>query len=684
MTADTGIVQIRGIGEKSARLYEKLDIYSVSDLLQHFPRKYETFSSPVPVSEGINNEINSFYCKISSNIFVKKVHNLTITNFKISDETGTLNVTLFNMPYLKKILKVGDYYVFRGLLKNRTMDQPKFFTLENYEKLTLNIQPFYSLTKGLTNNQIRKSVKNALNEFEFSPEALPDWILERYHLMTFRDSVSSIHFPASEENLLSARKSLIFREFLSFLFTIQENKLGKENMKSSYPMILTSNVKRLIENLPYQLTEGQKSALNDIQQDMTGGSVMSRLIQGDVGSGKTIIAVLSLLLCVSNGYQGAMMAPTEVLAEQHYKTVSDMTKKYRLPFKPILLTGSVTSKCKKDCLNMIKSGEANIVIGTQALIQKNVQYKNLALVITDEQHRFGVRQRETFAKKGDIPHVLVMSATPIPRSLAMILYNDLDISVIKDRPSNRLPVKNCVVNTDYRRTAYQFIEKEIENRHQIYIICPMAEESDTGIFEERQNVIDYTEQLKEIFPSSTQIVCLHGKMKPDIKRRIMEDFYNHNIDILVSTTVIEVGINVPNATVMMIENAECFGLAQLHQLRGRIGRGKDQSYCIFINSSDNDNAVKRLNILCHSNDGFYISEEDLKLRGPGDLWGIQQSGAFKFRIADIYRDSSLLFDAKECLKILFEKKAENLSAVKDSLRGEFNMQNGSHLDFQTI
>ena len=373
---------------------------------------------------------------------------------------------------------------------------------------------------------------------------------------------------------------------------------------------------------------------------------MSRLVQGDVGSGKTIVAFWALLLCVTNGYQGALMAPTEVLARQHYEEILRLTKEQNLPFVPVFLSGSQTAAAKREVYRRIEDGSANLVIGTHAVIQDKVHFKKLALVVTDEQHRFGVRQRETLKEKGNHPHVLVMSATPIPRTLAIILYGDLQVSVIDELPGGRIPIKNCVVGEEYRPKAYAFMEKQIAEGRQVYCICPMVEEGETTDLE---NVTDYTEKLRAYFPESVRIARLHGKMKPAEKNRIMEEFAAGNIDILVSTTVIEVGINVPNATVMMVENAERFGLAQLHQLRGRVGRGGFQSYCIFLNTGNSDATRKRLDILNHSNDGFYIANEDLKMRGPGELTGIRQSGAFRFRLGDIYEDADVLKQAAVCV-----------------------------------
>lgn len=382
---------------------------------------------------------------------------------------------------------------------------------------------------------------------------------------------------------------------------------------------------------------------------------MSRLIQGDVGSGKTIIALLGLLLVSLNGYQGALMAPTEVLAKQHFDSICEMLKAHNVPVKTELLTGSMTAKEKREAYARIESGEVQIIIGTHALIQENVHYHSLALVVTDEQHRFGVKQREKLAEKGMTPHILVMSATPIPRTLAIIIYGDLDISVIDELPANRLPIKNCVVDTSYRKTAYSFIKRQVAEGRQCYVICPMVEESETL---EAENVLDYARTLQEELGDSIKVSHLHGKMKQKEKDAIMEAFGQNKIQVLVSTTVIEVGINVPNATVMMVENAERFGLAQLHQLRGRVGRGKHQSYCIFMSASKTKETKERLDILNKTNDGFKIASEDLKLRGPGDLFGIRQSGILDFKLGDVFQDAKILQKASEAAVSLMHKDSK--------------------------
>ena len=421
-------------------------------------------------------------------------------------------------------------------------------------------------------------------------------------------------------------------------------------------------MEELIRRLPFELTGAQKKVWQEISADMASDTVMSRLVQGDVGSGKTIVAVLALLSVALEGMQGAIMAPTEVLARQHFANITKLLAEHQIPVKAELLTGSMTAKEKRRAYDRIECGYAKIIVGTHALIQGAVNYDQLALVVTDEQHRFGVRQREAFAKKGGVPHVLVMSATPIPRTLAIILYGDLDISVIDELPANRLPIKNCVVDTSYRATAYHFMKKQISEGRQCYIICPMVEESEHL---EVENVLDYSAMLQEEMGSGIVVGCLHGKMKQAEKDEIMEQFARNEIQILVSTTVIEVGIDVANATVMMIENAERFGLAQLHQLRGRVGRGKHQSYCIFMTGSKAKETKERLDILNKSNDGFKIASEDLRLRGPGDLFGIRQSGLMDFRLGDVYQDAKILQKANEAADLLIQENSEWLQKIPE-------------------
>ncbi len=684
MDDSTNIIDIKGIGEKTAKLFGKLNINDVGGLLHNYPRDYETFKEPVMISDAPAGEVCSVRACLAGNIAAKKVRNLTILNFEIRDASGQIFMTYFNTPYVKNILKKGLFYIFRGVLLKKggrlVMEQAKIYKPEEYFKLTGVMQPRYSLTAGLTNNMVTKAVKQALAHYRFGEDYLPEEIRETQQLISYGQAIEDIHFPKDFEEMLTARRRLVFDEFFLFLLALRKCKEHNEVLQNIYPMLEVAETKRLIEALPYALTGAQKRVWEEIRQDLQGEKVMNRLIQGDVGSGKTILAFLSLLMCVSNGYQGAMMAPTEVLARQHFEAASELTVKYKLPFVPVLLTGSMSAKEKREAYEEIKCGHANLIIGTHALIQEKADYKNLALVITDEQHRFGVRQRETLAGKGENVHVIVMSATPIPRTLAIILYGDLDISIVDELPANRLPIKNCVVSTDYREKAYRFIEKEVQAGRQIYVICPMVEE---GELEGAENVISYTEKLKSVLSSKIQTAYLHGKMRPADKNQVMEEFAKRNIDVLVSTTVIEVGINVPNATVMMVENAERFGLAQLHQLRGRVGRGEHQSYCIFVSGSDKKQTMDRLDILNHSNDGFYIAGEDLKLRGPGDLFGIRQSGIMDFKIGDVYQDTDVLKRAKESVDSLLLED-EELALDKHLPLKRYMDEALNSVDFRTI
>lgn len=685
MNRNTPIMEVKGVGEKTRRLFEKLDIRTAGDLLGHYPRDYETFQKPVPIKEAPCGEVSAVYVQVTSIPNQKKVRNLIILNVNVKDASGTMQLTFFNMPFLKKILKPGGYYLFRGLVQSRgaskIMEQPKLYSYDEYLKQTDRLKPRYALTKGLTNQTLQKTVQQVLSLYEFEEEYYPMELLEKYHIIPYKEAVFGIHFPADAEMLSKARNRLVFDEFFSFLLGLRKNRDLTEGLKNAYPMFETADTVRFLEQLPFLLTNAQKRVWQELRQDMGSPYCMNRLIQGDVGSGKTIVAVLALLMCVANGYQGAMMAPTEVLAMQHFETIAGYTREYHLAFRPVLLVGSMTAKEKREAYSLIASGEANLIIGTHALIQEKAVYKSLALVVTDEQHRFGVRQREHLAAKGKDPHVLVMSATPIPRTLAIILYGDLHISVMDELPADRLPIKNCVVNTSYRPKAYAFIAKEVAAGRQAYVICPQVEE---GELEDVENVVDYTEKLRSALPADIQVAYLHGKMRPSDKNKIMEEFAAHNIDVLVSTTVIEVGINVPNATVMMVENAERFGLAQLHQLRGRVGRGEHQSYCIFVSSKEQKETMERLEILNKSNDGFHIASEDLKLRGPGELMGVRQSGAFSFTLGDIYSDAGILKQASDAVEQLLLDDHELKKEEHRLLREHYEQIRQGSVDFRTI
>lgn len=685
MNYNDNITTIKGIGDKTAKLFNRLGIYSVYDLIHYFPRDYEMYAPPVKAAKAPLDVPVTLELTVLSGFNQKRIRQLTIGTGIAADDTAKVSITYFNAPYMKNILKAGGTYLMRGRLKRERdmlhLNQPKIFSREEYSKKSGSLQPCYGLTAGLTNHTVWKAMRQVM-EAVVEEEYLPEEIIEEYHLVSRSRALQDIHFPKGYEEMTAARRRLSFDEFFVFLISLRKLKERNEDQISAYPMIETADAGRLMEALPYALTGAQKKVWREISDDLTSGKAMNRLIQGDVGSGKTILAFMSLLMTVANGYQGAMMAPTEILATQHYEQLKEMTQSYGLPFKPILLTGSVSAVGKKKLYEQIEKGEVNVIIGTHALIQEKVSYHKLALVITDEQHRFGVKQRETLGNKGGQAHVLVMSATPIPRTLAIILYGDLHLSVVDELPGGRLPIKNCVVNTEYRNKAYEFIIKEVKKGHQVYVICPMVEESEgtDGV----ENVTEYTGKLRERLTDQIHVVGLHGKMKPAEKNRIMEEFAAGNIDVLVSTTVIEVGINVPNATVMMVENAERFGLAQLHQLRGRIGRGNAQSYCIFISGSDSKKSMERLEILNRSNDGFFIAEEDLKLRGPGDMFGIRQSGDMEFQIADIYQDSAMLKNISRTVdKVL--KEDRELSLAKYAPLKRYLSQNAvNFIDFRTI
>lgn len=677
MKAEESISVIKGVGAKTTALFSKLNIETAGQLAAAFPRGYDHFEEPVTVSELIPGRILSVRVCVIGTPSTIRAKGMVITHANAGDATGSLRLTWFRMPYIKNSLIPGTFRIFRGMVKNGAkntllMEHPRIFGDEEYAKLSGTWQPKYTLTPGLTNHMISKCMRQVLERLEMQ-DYLTDELRSRYRLLSVSEAVEKIHFPKSQEEVQAARRRLVFDEFLSFLVQIKRQKVINDQLIVDRPLIASEDTDRLMEKLPYELTAAQLRVWREIERDMQQHIAMNRLVQGDVGSGKTILAFLALLLCSANGRQGCLMAPTEVLATQHYEALRELEEKYELCTRPVLLTGSMTAKQKRVVYEQISSGAANVIIGTHALIQEKAEYRNLALVVTDEQHRFGVRQREMLAQKGESVHVLVMSATPIPRTLAIVLYGDLHVSVLDEMPKNRLPIKNCVVDTAYRKKAYAFMESQVTAGRQIYVICPMVEE---GEMEGVENVLDYTEKLKTVLPETIRVSALHGKMKAAEKQRIMEEFAEQKIDILVSTTVIEVGINVPNATVMLVENAERFGLAQLHQLRGRVGRGKEQSYCIFMTGDNSGKNNKRLNVLNRSNDGFFIANEDLKLRGPGDLFGIRQSGLLEFSLGDIYQDSDVLLEAGE----LADRILSGEVMLPEAEMGLFQKE----IDFRTI
>ena len=670
MKSSSDIGSLKGIGDKTKSLFHRLGVYQIEDLIRYYPRGFEIYEDPVPISEVEEGKINTIAGSVFGRISVSGNRSIQITALNLKDLTGTIKVLWFRMPFLRNTLSKGGMLILRGRVVRKkeglVMEHPEiYYPASRYEEKRHSMQPVYPLTAGLANNTVIKAVRQALETIDESQDILPRRISINHDFLPYSEAIRKMHFPENKEEFIQARERFVYEEFLVFILSLRRMKESDDRSENGFMLGKRPEIERFLKELPYDLTDAQKKVWNEIQNDMQGSHVMSRLIQGDVGSGKTIIAFLGLLLAGLNGYQGALMAPTEVLARQHYENISGMLEHYHLPLKAELLTGSMTAKQKREAYKRISSGDVSIIIGTHALIQDKVIYHDLALVVTDEQHRFGVKQREALAGKGIRPHILVMSATPIPRTLAIILYGDLDISVIDEMPKNRLPIKNCVVDTHYRETAYRFMKKQVAEGRQCYVICPMVEESESL---EAENVQDYSRMLAEEMGNDIRVACLHGKMKQQEKDEIMEAFGRNEIQILVSTTVIEVGIDVPNATVIMIENAERFGLAQLHQLRGRVGRGKYQSYCIFMSASKSDETKERLDILNHSNDGFFIAGEDLKLRGPGDLFGIRQSGILDFKVADVFQDAKILQRASEDAGIIMEEDPDLTAPENTGLR----------------
>lgn len=657
MNETARISTLKGIGEKTEKIFQKAGIYTVGDLIRYFPRGYDVYEEPVPISELEEGKTVTVTGSVYGRIQVGGSPKMQITTVYLKDITGTLKVIWFRMPFLRNTLAKAGVITLRGrVIRKReglVMEHPEVFCpASKYDLKQDTLQPVYPLVTGLTNHAVMKAVRQVLEDCDVGEGILPKDIAREYQLSDYRQAIYGIHFPKDKEEFYHARKRLVFEEFMLFILSLRMLKESEECVLNPYCFREQPQIEKFLNSLPFELTNAQKTVWREIKNDMEDIHVMSRLVQGDVGSGKTIVALLAMMYTGLNGYQAAMMAPTEVLARQHFENINHMLQEYEIPLKVGLLTGSMTARQKRAVYEEVESGEIQLVIGTHALIQEKVIYKNLALVVTDEQHRFGVKQRETLANKGVSPHILVMSATPIPRTLAIILYGDLDISVINELPKNRLPIKNCVVDTGYRNTAYRFIKNQIAEGRQCYVICPMVEESETL---EVENVTDYTENLQEILGVNIKVQCLHGKMKQSQKDEIMEAFSKNEIQVLVSTTVIEVGIDVPNSTVMLIENAERFGLAQLHQLRGRVGRGKYQSYCIFMSASKSKETKERLDILNKSNDGFFIASEDLRLRGPGDLFGIRQSGILDFKLGDVFQDSQVLQQASKAANLILEE-----------------------------
>ena len=659
--------ELKGIGPKTEALFLKLGIREPMDLLWYFPQSYLSFPAPREIGALEEGEVQALDVSLQRDAVLFSAHGRKTISLSLRDHSGSIRLIWFNAPFLKSQLRAGSRFVFYGRVGRYQgqlcMTQPKLYAPEDYAQKIGSFEPVYAQTRGISNALIRKCVQQAmmllasgglssdLRGILLQQDFLPALLREKRGLPTMMDTIETMHFPRTMEDFRRARQRLSFNELLLFsLGMLAGNQ--REAQSSDFVTARKPALEGIMQALPFALTEGQRTALAEIREDMSSGRVMNRLLQGDVGSGKTIIAMLAMLEMAMNGCQAVLMAPTEILAVQHYEKLQALLRANALPYEAVLLTGSLTAAERGKCCRAIVDGRAALIVGTHALFQEGVQYHRLGLVITDEQHRFGVRQRKALSEKGGVPHMLGMSATPIPRTLAKLLYADCRVSRLSERPANRLPIKNAVIPSSDREKACRFIYRELRAGRQAYVICPMIEGNDTL---ELENVADTTARLRRFFPPEVRIEGLHGKLKPQEKEEIMLRFLRREIDILVSTTVVEVGVDVPNATVMLVENAERFGLAQLHQLRGRVGRSDLQSYCIFVDAKHSENSAKRLEILSHSNDGFQIAEEDLRLRGPGDLLGIRQSGELDFSMADIYEDRALLETAAEDARALLSE-----------------------------
>ena len=636
------IQYVKGIGPKKASKLNKLGIFTINDLIYYFPRQYEARNKLKKICQLEDKEKATIRAIISSIETSTPRKGLSITKLSVRDETGFAKLVFFNQDYIVKSFKSGDTILVFGKVKKDfngvELSSCEVEQMSNNPKSTCGIMPIYPLTYGLTNKELMGIIKIIFtNEQIVVKEYLPKRIIEKYKLCSIDYAIKNLHNPTNKESLKIALYRMVFEEFLILqlgLFLFKNGVVEKDGIYFNRH----DNLKAILDSLPFKLTNAQNRAFNEILDDMASNKVMNRLVQGDVGSGKTVVALLSLANCVLNGYQGALMAPTEILAEQHYISLNETLSQFGMNIG--LLVGSLTKKQKENILEKVKNKEIDILIGTHALIEDKVEFNNLGIVITDEQHRFGVRQRNKLSEKGYNPDILVMTATPIPRTLALILYGDLDISIIDELPPGRQPIETIAVYKDKRDKAYNsLVREEVEKGRQVYIVCPLVEESEAI---EAKSAVELVEELRSEYFSDLRLGLLHGKMKPSEKDEIMKSFKNRELDILVSTTVIEVGVNVPNATLMIIENAERFGLAQLHQLRGRVGRGKHKSYCILIYSSKSEVCSQRMGIMEETTDGFKISEKDLEIRGPGEFFGTRQHGLPELRVANIFKHMKIL------------------------------------------
>lgn len=646
LTTDTPIQYLKGVGEKRAEQLHKLDIRTVGDLLSHFPRQYEDWSSVTPIACAPRNTPCCIRATAMTAPIERRVRKgLSLYTFSATDASGVIRITLFNNKYAAAKIEAGRQYLFFGTVSG-SLTAPELSSplIEPVETGT-RIRPIYSLTAGITSRYLEKLVSTALMTLDtaLDNDPLPYALRQQFRLCTYRYALENIHFPCNHEALAAARRRLIFEE----LFVLQLGLLRLKNPAKTKTSIRIEKdfTPEFASFLPFSMTGAQKRAVDEAIRDMESNTPMNRLLHGDVGSGKTAVAACLAYTVIRNGYQCVMMAPTEILAQQHYQSLCRMFE-HDPTVRVGLLTGSMTKK-QKDCVHRdLESGTCHVLVGTHALLSDTVQFARLGLVITDEQHRFGVRQRSALTAKGQHPHLLVMSATPIPRTLALIVYGDLDISVLDELPAGRTPIATYAIGTDKRARAYGYVRKFVDEGRQAYVVCPLVEEGETDLI----SAEEYAKKLAEGPFKGYALGLLHGKMKPREKEQIMLDFAENRISVLVATTVVEVGMDVPNAVLMVVENAERFGLAQLHQLRGRVGRGKHASSCILISDAQNEEAVRRLKVMCETTDGFRIADEDLKLRGPGDFFGDRQHGLPEMKLADFLSDMGLLREAQEAAR----------------------------------
>lgn len=657
MKLQESIVTLKGIGDQTANKFHKLGVYTLQNLIEHYPKEYEDRREIISICDTDMEEENNIIATVASVPQVSKKGRHIIVSFRVKDETGSIFVTFFGQPYMKNNFVLGQTYNFYGKIKKQygkiEMESPEYEKIgEEGVAKGAKITPIYPSTSKLSQKVIRQMIEGVLKEcLPLVKETLPEFIRNKYSLVSKQHAITNIHFPESDEAFFEARKRLVFEELLMLQLSLYMLKSDFAKKNQGLSKKLPNDFMAFIKSLPFALTGAQKRVLNEIIKDMKSPFAGNRLVQGDVGSGKTVVAAVALFVAVRNNLQGALMAPTEVLAKQHYEFLTQVFEPFGM--RIALLTGSTTKKQKNEILEGLNQNEIDILVGTHALIEENVTPPRLGLVITDEQHRFGVRQRLKLSEKGVTPDVIVMTATPIPRTLALILYGDMDISIIDELPPGRQPIKTNAVDSAYHPRIYTFIQKQVEEGRQCYIICPMVEENEKQ--SELKSVVEYTEYLSSEVFTNMPIEYLHGKMKPREKNEVMERFAKAEIKILVSTTVVEVGVNVPNATVMLIENAERFGLAQLHQLRGRVGRGQHKSYCVLVSDSKNKVTKKRLKIMEESTDGFVIADTDLKLRGPGEFFGTRQHGLPEMKIANLYTDSNTLKQVQEEAKIILQQ-----------------------------